>query len=162
MRFVKVYKAPPAIKFTSTAGFIITALMMTLMPSFSCIFDSAGIAGGYKMGVSGALTDMGTTGSYVIWIIMFICFFAGLVFTWNDKPKVIPIIASCFLTFATIFSSTILKLSGKSGYYGIVKEYSMEKCFYIVLAVNWILTIITIVMIIKTKKNVELKFDSDE
>lgn len=162
MRFVKVYKASPAIKFTATAGFIITALMMTLLPSYSCVFDSSGIAGGYRMGISGALSDINGTASYAVWLLMFLCFFAGLVFTWNDKPKIIPIIASAFLTFATIYSSTILKLSGNSGAYGIIKEYTREKAFYAVVAANLILTAITIVMVIKTKKNVELRFDSDE
>ncbi len=162
MQFVKVYKAPTPIKIANAVGFVVTALMMTLFPSFSCVFDSAGIAGGYSMGVSGALSDKGTTVSYVIWILMFVSFFAGLVFTWNDRPKVIPIISSAYMTFATIYSSTILKLSGVAGDYGILKEYTMAKGYYAVLAANWILTVLTVIMIIKTPKKVELRFDSDE
>lgn len=162
MQFVTVYRAPMPLRITTAAGFIVTALLMTLMPSYICQFNSSGVAGGYKLGVSGALTDIGTTGSYVIWLFMFICFFAGLVFTWNDRPKVIPIIASGFLTFATIYSSTLLKISGETENFGIVKEYAMNKSFYFVLVANWILTVMTIILIIKTKKKVELKFESDE
>ncbi len=162
MKFVKVYKAPMWIKLSTAIGFIVTAIMMAAFPSFSCVFESNGIKGGYSLGVSGALSDMGSTLSYVIWIMMFLCMVAGLIFTWNDKPKIIPIISSVFLTFATVYSSTLLKLSGVPGAYGIIKMYTMNKGYYFVVAVNWIMIVLTIILIIKTPKKVELKFDSDE
>lgn len=162
MKFVTVYKAPMWIKLSTAIGFIITAVMMAAFPAYSCVFDSNGIKGGYKLGVSGALSDMGSTLSYIIWIMMFLCMVAGLVFTWNDRPKIIPIISSGFLTFATIYSSALLKLSGVPGAYGIIKQYTMSKSFYLVVVVNLIMIALTIILIIKTPKKVELKFDSDE
>lgn len=162
MQFVKVYRAPKVLKISTAAAFVVIALLMVFMPAYKCDFDSSGVSGEYKLAVGSALTEIGSSGSYIMWLSMFVLFVSGIVFILNTKPKIIPVAASALLTFATFYSSVLLNFSGEARSSGIVKEYAKLGSFYIVLAANFVLLALTIVVIIKTKKKVELKFGSDE
>lgn len=138
------YQTPSGIKYTTTVLYIITSVCMAILPSYTCIHST----GGYRFGVSGALGELETDAGFTIWLLMYACMIAGLAFSVNDMIKIVPVVSSCYLTFATFYSTKVLDVTEED----LDLSYIMENSFYIVAIANVLLVAMTVIMLIKTKR----------